>query len=71
MQKWEGVVKRRIWMRTLLCKYLEFYLHMHLHMHMHMRMHMQIHLNLHMSGNSQGVKRPYPGHKIILCNTLM
>ena len=24
-----------------------------------------------MSGNSQGVKRPYLGHKIILCNTLL
>ena len=24
-----------------------------------------------MSGNSQGVKRPYLGHKVILCNTLM
>ena len=25
----------------------------------------------HMSGNSQGVKRPYLGHKFILCNTLL
>ena len=23
----------------------------------------------HMSGNSQGVKRPYLGHKVIPCNT--
>ena len=26
---------------------------------------------IHMSGNSQGVKRPYLGHTIILCNTLL
>ena len=26
---------------------------------------------LYMSGNSQGVKRPYLGHEIILCNTLL
>ena len=26
---------------------------------------------LYMSGNSQGVKKPYLGHKIILCNTLL
>ena len=26
---------------------------------------------VYMSGNSQGVKRPYLGHKIILCNTLL
>ena len=24
-----------------------------------------------MSGNTQGVKRPYLGHEVILCNTLM
>ena len=29
------------------------------------------HVMCHMSGNSQGVKRPYLGHKIILCNTLL
>ena len=28
-------------------------------------------LSLHMSGTGQGVKRPYLGHKIILCNTLL
>ena len=26
--------------------------------------------SLHMSGTSQGVKRSYLGHKIILCNTI-
>ena len=28
-------------------------------------------LNIHMNGNSQGVKRPYLGHKMILFNTLL
>ena len=29
------------------------------------------HMHMHMSGNSQGVKRHYLGHKIIICNTLL
>ena len=27
--------------------------------------------DVHMSGNSQSIKRPYLGHKVILCNALL